>query len=113
MHDGLQNGVRELRSALRSAAAQLDRGRRSGPAVQDLGSAVDGLRGSIWGILQDAHADDSRVYQAEIRVARANEICRAVLDHLHSGTIRPDLQGFELLRASMRELQAMASREWS
>jgi hypothetical protein len=110
MHEGLRDGVRELRTALRAAATQLERDGASGPATQDLSSAIDGLRGSIWGILQDAHADDLRRYQAEIRVSRANEICRVVLDHLHTGTIRPDLQGFDLLRGSMRELHAMAAK---
>jgi hypothetical protein len=110
MHNGLQDGVRELRTALRAAATQLEQDGASGPATQDLSSAIDGLRGSIWGILQDAHAEDLRDYQAQIRVERANEICRVVLDHLHTGTIRPDLGGFELLRGSMRELHAMATR---
>lgn len=110
MHERLREGVRELRTTLRRAASQLEDGGASGPGMQDLGSAVDGLRGSIWGILQDAHADDLRHYQAEIRVARANEICRVVLEHLHTGTIRPDLEGYEVLRASLRELHAMAAK---
>lgn len=110
MHETLREGVRELRAALRAAAGQLESGGASGPGMQDLGSAVDGLRGSIWGILQEAHVEDLLAYQAEIRVARANEICRRVLDHLHTGTIRPDLTGFDLLRGSMRELHAMAAK---
>jgi hypothetical protein len=111
MHQDLRDGVRELRKALRVVAAHLEPGEDSKPSMRDLGTAVDGLRGSIWGILQDAHTDDLREYQAEVRVARAGEICGLVLEHLYTATIRPDLEGYEMLRASLRELHAIAGKE--
>ena len=111
MHDSLRTGVRELRETLRVIRSHLKAEQPSSAGVRDLATVVDGLRGSIWGILQDAHAEDQRDYLATIRVQRAAEICRQILEDLHTGMVRPDLEGYEMLRASLRDLHAVAAKE--
>ena len=110
-HENLRTGVTELRAALRTMRAYLKEEQTSSAGVRDLGTAVDGLRGSIWGMLQDAHEDDRHDYLATLRVRRATEICDQLLEDLHTGVLRPDLEGYEMLRASLRDLHAVAAKE--
>ncbi len=111
MHENLRDGVSELRAALRVVRSHLQEEQASSAGMRDLGTAVDGLRGSIWGILQDAHGGDQQDYLATVRVRRATEICGQLLEDLHTGVLRPDLEGYEMLRASLRDLHAVAAEE--
>ena len=77
-------------------ATELDpRGNRGAPGpragagrgLEDFKSALDDMRLRLWGLLSAAGGSDSRGFQELFRIRRATEMCRALGDDLHSGSI--------------------------
>ena len=105
-----QQDIAELRSALAALGAQLTRGLTPHENLRDLQNAVDGLRSSLWIVMQQ-HYDDEPALLSMMRVRRATETCAEVLTDVEAGTVTTETNGFAVFHATLRELaELLASR---
>jgi hypothetical protein len=76
-----------LNSTLGAIEARLAFGRAPVEGLEDFKSALDDMRLRLWGLLSGAGGADSSGFQELFRIRRATEMCRALGDDLHSGSV--------------------------
>jgi len=100
----LQQDIEELRSALATLEVQLARGLTPHENLRDLQNAVDGLRSSLWIVMQQ-HCDEGKpALLSKMRVRRATETCAEVLTDVEAGTVTTETTGFAVFHSTLREL---------
>lgn len=76
-----------LNTTLGAIEARLALGRAPVEGLEDFKSALDDMRLRLWGLLSAAGGSDARGFQELFRIRRATEMCRALGEDLHSGSI--------------------------
>ncbi len=103
-----------LNSTLGSIEARLALGRAPVEGLEDFKSALDDMRLRLWGLLSAAGNTDTRGFQELFRIRRATEMCRALGDDLHSGSIsgrHRELAGLGVAAAELVQKIEQARRD--
>ncbi|MEO8088888.1 MAG: hypothetical protein ABI703_01175 [Gemmatimonadales bacterium] len=103
-----------LNSTLGAIEARLALGRAPVEGLEDFKSSLDDMRLRLWGLLSAAGASDSRGFQELFRIRRATEMCRALADDLHSGSVsgrHRELAGLEEAAAELARKIEQARRD--
>ncbi len=100
----LQEHIDKLRKALKMLPANATSAELPREGLADLGSAVDSVRKSVWGVLIAEHTGDYYDFLGKIRVRRTTETCQDVMADLQANAVTPNTPGFEVFHATLREL---------
>lgn len=108
--DMVRTHIKEVRTALNALEKGADRADRLPEGVRDLSRAVDGVRRSVWAVLEAQHTRDYASFLSRVRVRRATEVCEEVLADLSAEAVPRTTPGAEIFRGTLRELAHRCKR---
>ena len=108
--DDVRARIHQVRAALNALEKSMDRAEQLPEGVRELSRAVDGVRRSIWAVLEAQHTSDYPSYLGRVRVNRATDTCEEVLSDLYASAVAANTPGAEIFRATLREVAHLCKR---
>jgi hypothetical protein len=103
---GLVSQIAQLRNQLTLVDAQLAKSEGAPEGLEDLKTAVDNVRTSVWAVLSASRTSNYPGFIARFRLRRGIDILRAVqadLDSEHGKTIHPEHSEMQILLQQINE----------